>query len=386
MTGTPATFRIATSAADIPSAAWNACAGDNNPFTLHAFITALEDSGSAIATAGWQAAHAVLEDADGGILGIAPAYAKSHSQGEYVFDHGWADAFERAGGRYYPKYQMAVPFTPATGPRLLLKDAAHAPALIAGIEQFCERQQISSAHATFIAPEQVPLFDAAGWLIRHTEQFHWHNAGYGSFEDFLTSLASRKRKTIRRERREAAESGLRIVALSGADISEAHWDAFWHFYQDTGSRKWGRPYLNRDFFRRLQETMTDRVVLVLARREGRWIAGAWNMLGRDTLYGRNWGCIEQHPFLHFECCYYQAIDYAIRHGLSRVEAGAQGEHKLARGYLPVPIYSVHWLAEPAFQQAVARYLEEERAHMTGMIAALDQHSPFRQVTPTEESE
>ncbi|BBE34262.1 hypothetical protein SmB9_19200 [Sphingosinicella microcystinivorans] len=289
MTGTPATFRIVTSAADISAAEWNACAGDNNPFTLHAFIRALEESGSAVAAAGWQAAHAVLEDADGGVLGIAPAYAKSHSQGEYVFDHGWADAFERAGGRYYPKYQMAVPFTPATGPRLLLKDAAFAPALIAGIEQFCARQQISSAHATFIAPEQVPLFDAAGWLIRHTEQFHWHNAGYGSFEDFLGNLASRKRKTIRRERREAAESGLRIVALSGADIREAHWDAFWEFYQDTGSRKWGHPYLTRAFFSLIGERMAERVLLVLAMDGDTPVAGALNFIGGDCLYGRYWG-------------------------------------------------------------------------------------------------
>lgn len=377
MTGAPASFRIVTSAGDIPAAAWNACAGENNPFTLHAFITALEESGSAVAAAGWQAAHAVLEDAGGEILGIAPAYAKSHSQGEYVFDHGWADAFERAGGRYYPKYQMAVPFTPATGPRLLLKDSAHAPSLIAGIEQFCARQQISSAHATFIAPEQVPLFDAAGWLIRHTEQFHWHNAGYSTFEDFLAGLASRKRKTIRRERREAAESGLRIVALSGADIREAHWDAFWNFYQDTGSRKWGRPYLTRAFFSLIGGRMAERVLLVLAMDGDTPVAGALNFIGGDCLYGRYWGAVRELPFLHFELCYYQAIDYAIAHGLARVEAGAQGPHKLARGYVPVVTTSAHFIQHPGLRRAIEDYLERERPAIAADIRAMESFTPYR---------
>ncbi|MBB4631894.1 GNAT family N-acetyltransferase [Sphingosinicella soli] len=377
MTGAPAALRIVTSASGIPADAWNACAGDNNPFTLHAFISALEDSESASAAAGWQAVHAVLESTEGDILGIAPAYAKSHSQGEYVFDQGWADAFQRAGGRYYPKYQMAVPFTPATGPRLLLKDAAHAPVLIAGIEDFCEQQQISSAHATFIAPEQVPLFEAAGWLIRHTEQFHWHNAGYGSFEDFLGTLASRKRKTIRRERREAAECGLRIVAVTGADLREAHWDAFWHFYQDTGSRKWGRPYLTRAFFSLLGERMANRVLLVLAMDGDTPVAGALNLIGGDCLYGRYWGAAIDLPFLHFELCYYQAIDYAIAHRLARVEAGAQGPHKLARGYAPVVTTSAHHILHPGLRRAIEAYLESERPAIAADISAMAAFTPYR---------
>lgn len=377
MTGGPATFRIVTSAADIPAAVWDACAGESNPFTRHAFITALEDSGSAVAAAGWQAAHAVLEDEDGGVLGIAPGYAKSHSQGEYVFDHGWADAFHRAGGRYYPKYQMAVPFTPATGPRLLLKDTAYAPLLIAGIERFCAQQQLSSAHATFIPPDQVPLFESADWLIRHTEQFHWHNAGYGTFEDFLGGLASRKRKTIRRERREAAESGLRIVSLSGADIREAHWDAFWDFYQDTGSRKWGHPYLTRAFFSLLGERMADRVLLVLAMDGDTPVAGALNLIGGDCLYGRYWGAVQDLPFLHFELCYYRAIDYAIAHGLARVEAGAQGPHKLARGYAPVVTTSAHYIQHPGLRRAIEDYLDRERPAIAADISALETLTPYK---------
>lgn len=381
MTGTPATFRIVTSASSITDADWDACAGDNNPFTRHAFITALEDSGSAVPAAGWQPAHGVLEDAAGAVLAIAPAYAKSHSQGEYVFDHGWADAFERAGGRYYPKYQMAVPFTPATGPRLLLNDPAHAAPLLAGIAEFCERQQLSSAHATFIAPEQVSLFEDAGWLMRHTEQFHWHNAGYASFEDFLGSLASRKRKTIRRERREAAESGLRIVRLTGADIKEAHWDAFWEFYQDTGSRKWGRPYLTRAFFSLLGERMAERVLLVLALDGDTPVAGALNLIGGDCLYGRYWGAVQELPFLHFELCYYQAIDYAIAHRLARVEAGAQGPHKLARGYAPVVTFSAHYIRHPSLRRAIEDYLARERPAIDAEIAAMEAFVPYRRGEP-----
>lgn len=382
--------RALTRAADLPAASWDRCAGGDNPFVAHAFLDALEQSRCVTPRTGWQPTHLVAEHEAGEVLGILPLYIKGHSQGEYIFDHGWADAYARAGGQYYPKLLSAVPFSPVTGPRFLVAPGADfdtvAAALLQGAREIANRYGLSSLHINFLSEREADWAQGHDMLLRIGEQFHWQNASYADFDAFVAQLASRKRKAIRRERREAVERGIQIHTFQGDSLTHEHWDAFFDFYMDTGSRKWGRPYLNRDFFRRLHETMADRVVLVMAQREGRWIAGAWNMLGRDTLYGRNWGCIEYHPCLHFECCYYQAIDYAIRHGLSRVEAGAQGEHKLARGYLPVPIHSVHWLAEPAFQQAVARFLKEERAHMAGMIAALDQHSPFRQVTPTEESE
>lgn len=384
------TVRALTQVADLPAADWDRCAGGDNPFVAHAFLDALEQSRCVSPRTGWQPAHLVAEGSDGAVIGLLPLYIKGHSQGEYIFDHGWAEAYARAGGQYYPKLLSAVPFSPVTGPRFLVAPGSDfervATALLQGARDTTLRYGLSSFHVNFLGETEAAWAEGRGMLLRIGEQFHWQNDDYADFEAFLTQLTARKRKAIRKERREAVDRGIELHALQGDALTHEHWDAFFEFYTDTGSRKWGRPYLNRDFFRRLHETMADRVVLVMARREGRWIAGAWNMLGRDTLYGRNWGCIEQHPFLHFECCYYQAIDYAIRHGLNRVEAGAQGEHKLARGYLPVPIYSVHWLAEPAFQQAVARFLKEERAYMTGMIAALDQHSPFRQVTPAEESE
>ncbi|MFA5964751.1 MAG: GNAT family N-acetyltransferase [Sphingomonas sp.] len=370
------TARIADGVAAIPADQWDACAGTDNPFLSHAFLSILETSGSATARTGWQPIPIVIDGADGRPAAIAPAYAKSHSQGEYVFDHGWADAWERAGGRYYPKLQIAVPFTPVPGPRLLLRDAAMAPALIAAIEAVTDQHRLSSAHATFVAPEQLALFEAAGWLIREGTQFHWQNQGYAGFEDFLAALASRKRKAIRKERATAVE-GLTIRHLTGAGIGEAEWDAFWHFYQDTGARKWGTPYLTRDFFSRLGATMGDKVLLILAERDGVPIAGALNLIGADTLYGRYWGCTEEVPFLHFELCYYQAIDAAIARGLKTVEAGAQGEHKLARGYVPVPTWSAHYIPDPAFRRAVSDFLVHERASVESDQRYLGDLTPFK---------
>ncbi|MEP7007469.1 MAG: GNAT family N-acetyltransferase [Sphingomonas bacterium] len=370
------TARIADGVASIAADDWDACAGTANPFTSHEFLAILEESGSAVAEAGWQPIPIVIDGPDSRPAAIAPAYGKSHSQGEYVFDHGWADAWERAGGRYYPKLQVAVPFTPAPGPRLLLRDKALAPALIAAIEAVTERHKLSSAHATFIAPEQLALFEAAGWLIRAGTQYHWQNQDYAGFEDFLGALASRKRKAIRKERASAVE-GLTIRHLSGNDISEADWDAFWIFYQDTGSRKWGRPYLTRAFFSLLGERMADRVLLIFAERDGRPIAGALNLIGADTLYGRYWGCVEEVPFLHFELCYYQAIDVAIALGLKTVEAGAQGEHKLARGYIPVPTWSAHYIPDAGFRRAVAQFLAREREAVATEREWQGEMTPFR---------
>jgi predicted N-acyltransferase len=374
MTGVVA--RMADGVAAFAPDEWDECAGRGNPFTCHAFLSALEDSGSCVAERGWQPIPIAIDGPDGRPAAILPAYAKGHSQGEYVFDHGWAQALERAGGRYYPKLQIAVPFTPAPGPRLLLRDPALGPALIAAAEAVVREHGLSSAHATFIAPDQLALFEQAGWLIRADRQFHWVNQGYASFDDFLGALASRKRKAIRKERA-AATAGLEIVHLTGAEIHEAHWDAFWLFYQDTGARKWGRPYLTRSFFSLLGQRMGDRVLLMLALRDGRPIAGALNLIGADTLYGRYWGAAEDVPFLHFELCYYQAIDAAIARGLKTVEAGAQGEHKLARGYQPTPTYSAHFIPDPMFRRAVADFLESERRAIDHEIAILSEAGPFR---------
>ena len=355
---------------------WDACAGSANPFVSHDFLAALERSGSAVARTGWQPVPIAIDGPDGRPAAILPAYAKSHSQGEYVFDHGWADAWQRAGGDYYPKLQIAVPFSPVPGPRLLLRDASLAAPLIAAAEAVVRNNDLSSAHATFVAADQIGLFEAAGWLIRADRQFHWTNRGYASFDDFLGALASRKRKAIRKERA-AAVAGLEIVHLSGDAIEEAHWDAFWHFYQDTSARKWGRPYLTRAFFSELGAHMADRVLLVMATRNGTPIAGALNLIGADALYGRNWGAIEDVPFLHFELCYYQAIEAAIARGLQRVEAGAQGEHKLARGYEPVPTWSAHFIPDPNFRRAVADYLEHERRAIAENIQNLAEFVPFK---------
>jgi len=355
---------------------WDACAGTGNPFVRHAFFHALEASDSACAATGWLPLHLSVDLGDG-IAGIAPAYVKSHSQGEYVFDHGWADAFERAGGRYYPKLQVSVPFTPATGPRLMTRTPDAAPHLIAGLQALAEGNGLSSVHATFLTQDQAELLDAAGWLIRMDRQFHWQDAGYGDFEGFLGALASRKRKAIRKERATALEGGISIRWITGADLRQAHWDAFWTFYQDTGARKWGQPYLTRRFFSMLGESMAESVLLVFAYRNGRPVAGALNLIGADTLYGRYWGAIEDHPCLHFEVCYYQAIDFALARGLTRVEAGAQGEHKLARGYAPTPTWSAHWIAHAGLRRAVADFLDHERRAMADIIAELDQATPFR---------
>ena len=376
VTSQPITARIADGVASIPAEQWDACAGTGNPFVRHAFLSILEKSGSVGPHAGWHALPVVVDGPDGAPAAIAPAYAKSHSQGEYVFDHGWADAWERAGGEYYPKLQVAVPFTPVPGPRLLLRDSALAPALIAAIEAVTDQNRLSSAHVTFLDAAQRPLFEQAGWLTRAGTQFHWHNHGYADFEDFLGALASRKRKAIRKERA-AALDGLSVRHLTGAEITEAHWDAFWDFYQDTGSRKWGRPYLTRDFFSMLGEALGDAVLLILACRGDRPIAGALNLIGGDALYGRYWGAVEEVPFLHFELCYYQAIDAAIARGLARVEAGAQGEHKLARGYAPVATWSAHYLPNPSFRNAIADFLRREREAVAHEQEYLEALTPFR---------
>ncbi len=359
------------------AATWDALVPDANPFMRHGFLTALEDSGSVGEGTGWQPAPIVIEDADSGkLLAALPAYLKGHSQGEYVFDHNWAEAYERAGGRYYPKLQIAAPFTPATGPRLLLSDPAFATPLLNAAEQLCAQNGFSSAHATFIADDQVPLFEAASWLIRHDIQFHWTNRGYGDFEDFLAELSSRKRKDLRKERA-TAQGEVEIVRLRGTNIKPQHWDAFWRFYQDTGARKWGSPYLTRSAFDLLGERLGDAVLLILALQGGEPIAGALNVIGRDALYGRYWGCTREVPFLHFELCYYQAIDVAIELGLARVEAGAQGGHKLARGYAPVRTTSAHWIADPGFRAAISDFLERERAGVVADANYLEARTPFK---------
>nr|WP_208380321.1 GNAT family N-acetyltransferase [Qipengyuania flava] len=356
---------------------WNALAGGGNPFVSHEFLTALEDSGSVGQGTGWQSAPVVISAGDGPLLAAMPAYLKGHSQGEYVFDHAWADAYERAGGSYYPKLQIAAPFTPATGPRLLLADEALAAPLLGAAEQLCLQNGFSSAHATFIEPEQQRLFEEAGWMLRSDIQFHWHNRGFESFDNYLATLASRKRKALRKERA-AAQAEVEIHRLRGADIDNVHWDAFWGFYQDTGARKWGTPYLTREAFDLLGERMGDKILLVLALQDGVPIAGALNFIGGDALYGRYWGCTRDIRFLHFELCYYQAIDAAIELGLARVEAGAQGGHKLARGYEPVETVSAHWMADPGFRSAVADFLERERVGVASDRNYLAGRTPFRQ--------
>ena len=369
------TARLAQSVGALDANAWDALAG-GNPFTSHAFLGALEDSGSVGPGTGWQPAPIVIEDAEGTLLAALPGYLKGHSQGEYVFDHAWADAYERAGGDYYPKLQIAVPFTPATGPRLLLSDPALAGPLLRSAEGLCAQNGIATAHATFIEERQHALFEDAGWMLRHDVQFHWHNRGYAGFDDFLAALASRKRKAVRKER-EAAQRSVTIERLSGGDIKPHHWDAFWRFYQNTGARKWGTPYLTRAAFDLFGERLGDAVVLVMASQDGEPVAGALNFAGPDALYGRYWGCTRDVPFLHFELCYYQAIDIAIERGLSRVEAGAQGGHKLARGYEPATTVSAHWIGDPGFRDAVQAFLESERRGVAMDALRLGEHTPFR---------
>lgn len=348
-----------------------------DPFTTHRFLAALDASGSTGKGTGWQTRPLVLRD--GAAVAALPLYVKSHSQGEYIFDHGWAQALERAGGSYYPKLQVAVPFTPATGKRFL-GDPKWREALLETAISIADQNGLSSLHFTFCTEEEAEaLAGKHGLLHRITQQFHWENNGYADFDGFLAALSSRKRKMIRKERETARASGLTIRSLTGAQIESQHWDAFWQFYQDTGARKWGTPYLTRSFFDEVQRTMRDDVLLVLAFDGETPVAGALNFIGRETLFGRYWGCTQEHPCLHFELCYYQAIEWAIANGLARVEAGAQGEHKLARGYLPTPVHSLHYIADPSFRDAVARYLAEERRAVDEEIEVLTAYGPFRRV-------
>ena len=381
-------IRVATSLEPFSADEWSTLSGARpdgdqpyNPFVSHAFLSALEDSGCVGRAAGWQPQHLRLEGEDGSLLGAVACYLKSHSQGEYVFDHGWADAFERAGGRYYPKLQVSVPFTPAAGPRLLVRDGANGEAvrtaLAEGLKALTERLGVSSCHVTFAEQADIAILERSGFLHRTDQQFHFRNDGYGAYADFLGTLASRKRKALRKERETALSEGITVEWLTGSDLTEAVWDDFYAFYVDTGGRKWGRPYLNRAFFSLIGERMADDVLLVMAKRAGRYIAGAINFIGSDTLYGRNWGCIEHHPFLHFEVCYHQAIDFAIARGLKTVEAGAQGEHKLARGYLPVTTHSAHFIAHSGLRRAVADYLDMERREVASIGAYLADRGPFR---------
>jgi predicted N-acyltransferase len=373
--------KIVQSLADIPAAEWDACAGDNNPFVSHAFLNALEESGCVSRRTGWGPVHLVIENETGGVEGCVPLYMKSHSQGEYIFDYGWADAYERAGGRYYPKLLSATPFTPATGPRLLARPGPGREQtlnrLTSALIGTLDHLDIATLSVNFPTEAEWLRLADAGFLRRTDQQFHWYNQDYDTFDDFLDELSSRKRKTIRRERRAAVEAGIDIEVLSGNDLREEHWDAFYRFYMDTGSRKWGRPYLNREFFSLINERMADRIVLIMCRRQGHYIAGALNFVGAEAIYGRHWGCIEDHRFLHFEVCYYRAIDYAIAHGLERVEAGAQGPHKIARGYLPTLIYSAHFIRDPGFRHAVADYLERERLEVKHNVDYLSDRTPFR---------
>jgi predicted N-acyltransferase len=414
-------IRVVPAIRDVPSAAWDACANPGegapaaegpplaaepappcpaatqssqaaeayNPFISHAFLQALEASASATARTGWQPQHLVAEDADGEVVGVVPCYLKSHSRGEYVFDRGWAEAYEHAGGAYYPKLQVSVPFTPATGRRLLARPGPGADdvraGLAAGLVELCRLREASSVHVTFAPVEECQLLGERGFLRRTDQQFHWENRGYASFDEFLAALASRKRKAIKRERRDSVCAGIEVQWLTGSDLTERVWDAFFAFYMETGSRKWGRPYLTRAFYSLVGETMGDKIALVMAKRAGRTIAGAINFIGSDALYGRHWGAIEHHPFLHFELCYYQAIEFAISRGLKRVEAGAQGEHKLARGYLPVTTHSAHHIADPGLRRAIADYLKRERAYVEMAGQELSQAAPFRKVAVADEA-
>ena len=373
---------------DIKPESWSQLSGTSragtqayNPFVSHAFLSSLEESRSATRETGWLGHHLLLEDADGKLRGAVPGYLKSHSQGEYVFDHGWAQAFERAGGRYYPKLQCTVPFTPATGPRLLVGEGEDRdtvmPTLAEAVKAETNSLGISSAHITFVPDGEWPVLESRGYLHRTDQQFHFINDGYANHDEFLDTLASRKRKALRKERRSALENGISIDWLTGKDLTERIWDQFFKFYMDTGSRKWGSPYLTRSFYSLIGERMADDIVLIMAKRDGRYVAGAINFIGSETLYGRHWGCIEDHPFLHFEVCYHQAIDFAIAHKLRTVEAGAQGEHKLARGYLPVKTHSAHYIAHPGLRRAVDDYLRQERLEVEAIGDYLAEHSPFR---------
>jgi predicted N-acyltransferase len=386
------TLKAHTSIEEIGQQPWDRCANPAragiecdlpfDPFLSYAFLAALEESESAVGRTGWAPYHLSLEHAVEGVVGVLPMYLKSHSQGEYVFDYSWADAFERAGGRYYPKLQVSVPFTPATGRRILTRPDTADPDLdkylVSGMMQVSEQMEVSSVHVTFAEKAQWERMGAMGFLQRTHNQFHWQNDSYQTFDDFLAALSSKKRKNIRRERRDSVAAGIVIERLTSDDIKPEHWDAFYRFYIDTGSRKWGSPYLTREFFSIVGETMPDDILLVMCRRDGQYVAGAINFIGGECLFGRNWGCTEHHPFLHFEVCYYQAIEFAIERGLRRVEAGAQGQHKLARGYLPTHTYSAHWIANESFRDAVEHYLRSERHHVSEEIDYMAEFSPFRQ--------
>jgi predicted N-acyltransferase len=378
------TIKVLGAIAETPAEQWDACAGADDPFVSHAFLSALEDSASVTSETGWQPRHLVAEDEAGMVVAAAPLYLKGHSYGEFVFDWAWADAYERAGGRYYPKLQAAIPFTPVTGRRLLIRQdlpeatqGRLADALSAALVELAGRFGVSSVHVTFPTEAEWRRFGELGFLLRTSKQFHWENRDYATFEDFLDGLASRKRKAIRKERRAVAESGVALSVLTGADITQAHWDAFYHFYRDTSDRKWGAAYLTRDFFSRLGRTMAESVVLVMAEADGEFVGGALNLLGGGVLYGRYWGCVKDYRFLHFEACYYQAIDFAIANGLNRVEAGAQGPHKIQRGYLPIRTYSAHWITDPRFRGIIADYLDRERQETEQELEGLASHSPFR---------
>jgi predicted N-acyltransferase len=374
------TAKILHSIDEIPAAQWDSCHANQpyNPFVTHKFLHAMEASGSVSTETGWQPFHVVV-DRDDVLIGVVPMYLKSHSQGEYVFDYGWADAWHRAGGEYYPKMQISVPFTPASGPRLLTRtgNPEDEELLLGACMQIAGQINVSSIHITFMQESQWQSAAKMGFLKRMDQQFHWHNGGYHSFDEFLADLASKKRKNIKRERRDALADGIEIEWVTGDQLTEAHWDAFYHFYMDTSNRKWGSAYLNRQFFSMINDVMAEDILLIMAKRDGRYIAGAINFIGADTLFGRNWGCIEDHRFLHFEVCYYQAIDFAISRGLKKVEAGAQGAHKVARGYLPEPTYSAHWIADPGFRDAVERFVDDERRYVSQDIAHLEQRTPFK---------
>lgn len=368
--------RVADDIASLPANEWDACAGTANPFISHAFLSAMEESGSVGPGTGWKSLPIIIEDETGKIAACLPSYLKSHSQGEYIFDQQWAHAFENAGGQYYPKIQIASPFSPVPGPRLLLNDQAMAVPLLRAAEQLAANNGISSVHATFVTENQLDFFRDAGWMIRSDSQFHWRNDDYANFDEFLAALSSRKRKAIKKERRKAQESA-EIIHVSGDDITEEYWDYFWEFYQDTGARKWGTPYLTRAAFDLLHQKMGEKLLLILALQDGIPIAGALNVIGEETLYGRYWGCTRDVPFLHFEICYYQAIDAAIARGLKYVEAGAQGSHKLARGYQPVPTWSAHYIVDPGFRSAIADYLDRERQAVAADIEFLADMGPFK---------
>lgn len=377
------TAKILQSICEIPAADWNRCANPASvvydPFVTHEFLSALEESGSATGRTGWQPFHLVIEE-DGEQLGVVPMYVKNHSQGEYVFDYSWADAWQRSGQDYYPKLQVSVPFTPATGRRVLVAqpDPETEQTILSACVQVSQQIDVSSVHMTFMPESQWQAAGKLGFLQRMDQQYHWHNAGYATFDDFLADLSSKKRKNLKRERRDALTHGLEIEWLTGSDLTESHWDAFYRFYMDTGERKWGSPYLTREFFSLISERLADQTLLIMCKRGGTYIAGALNFIGGDTLFGRNWGCLEHHPFLHFEICYYQAIDFAIERGLKKVEAGAQGSHKVARGYLPQATYSAHWISDPGLRRAVDQFLNEERRYVQQDIDYVEQNTPFKQ--------